>query len=1396
VFENYGTFATSPTLSAAAFSTISAQFINNSGTTNPAILVNTGTLDFANNDSFGGTITGAGMFELSGGGFYTLVAGVTVTAGSLYVSGANGNGQLQLAVLGSLSYAGQFLQDAGTTIDLDPGTVGTKAEAPTLTLSNTSDLSGSLGGTFVGGTTARLVLDSTNAPLSDDGLVVRGSMTVDLAAGEVKQGGTVIIGLLSGDSPTLEIDKGALYDINAPSVLTGVGTITNAGTFQQDQQVTAASIVSAYFDETTTTATVLVKSGTLEFTGSDTFSGTIAGSGAVALSGAFFTLASGLLVTASTLEVSASYGAADVLVMSDLAYNGAFTQTGNTTLTLAGPPTVASATTLTLTGTDVLNGTILGSASTELQVSKTANGSDGGMELTGGVTFLDQGYVGQQGQVVVGVQPGDNPLLQVAAGAIYNLTVVSDISGDGRIVNYGTFEQAIGVTSTSVVSAEFVNSDTVTTSGTTTIAVAPTILSNGGILEFTGSDTFHGTIGGAGTIALSGASFTFEQDLTVTAAALMELQSSLPTNVQIASATLSSGALTTRTLSYAGQFTQTANTTLSLDGLTTLDLTGALDSLSGIVEGVGGVSAAEIVWSGPNGSDADLELTGNVTLIDSGKIGQAGFATIGTQPGDNASLDILAGATYDFSEQSTLFGDGSVSNFGTFEQDVSVTGRGVVAIAFTNESGATVLGTTGTLEFTGSDTFAGTITGNGEVALSGADFTLDSGVVLAVAAFSIDNSYGAADVTILGSVNSTGTVVPTTLAYAGVLTQDSDTTLSLSAGLTLNLSNARDVFNGTVEGFGTLTWAPTAQGSDAGITVTGAATLLDSGFIGQAGTVTVGLSAEDSAELIVQKNASYNFRAPSLLTGNGIVTVDTGGVFGQGNGSVSDLVNVAVFNSAGTVTVGSSGTIEFSGADSFTGAITGAGVIELSGGSFTLGSPLAVTVSTLDLASNLGAADVTIVGTISYAGTFSQASNSVISFAAGSALTLSGGADVLNGTLSGQSTLLIGKAVSSTDNGLILTGAMQLLDGGSIGQNGTVTVGLSAGDDTSQLIVATTGTYTLQNYAAINGFGSVDNRGTLLKQGTTLGGGTSTIAPSFINAVGANVTASAGMLLFNTQMQNDGTVTATTGGTVDFAAAVTAVKGDTGTLDVNSNGALIFGNAVGATETVGFSDDVGVVVLNDASLFDAAIVGFQATVSTGGKVTQSDSIDVTNANHTGLTATYAPTTTANTSGILTLTETVNGVAATVGALHFTGTYTLASFAFAADSTGSGTVITDPPATAKITAANTSTSAAEFTNVGTATETVALLPAGNGIEQVLGFKANGLDVIDLKNVLAGASGQPTLADIGNYITATDSDGSTTLYYDPTGHGHGAAFAVLEGVNSTIGGLLSHHALSLG
>lgn len=1337
-FQNAGLFQKTT----GAFSSVTSLF-NNVGT---VLVTNNAVLNFANNDSFGGTIAGTGLVQLSGGGSYTLNAGIVVTVGALHVSAANAVSELQLALLGSLTYGGAFSQDAGTNMLL----TGTTK----LTLTNAAD---TLGGTVTGSAATRMVLASTLAPLSDNNLILRGALTVEVTKGGlVNQGGTVTVGLLSGDSPTLQVDAGATYNFNAPSVITGVGTITDAGTFVQAGVVAGRSIVSTFFDST---GTVAANGGTLEFTGSDTFGGSIQGAGTIALSGAAFTLANTvaapLSLTVNTLQVTNEFGAAQVTLLRSLADAHTFDQSFGTTLDLisniAGTATVR--TILQLSGLSSINGVISGVLNSELDWTKTAIASDGGMILTGAVTALDEGHVGQQGLVTVGLLPGDDTELLVAANADYDLTVVSQITGDGLIVNLGTFEQATGVTGTSVVA--------------TSMLSTATILSNGGNLEFTGGDTFAGTLGGAGTISLSGAFFNLDAGVVVSVGAL-----------DITSAVGTAEVAVLGNLTYAGSFQQTGNTTLSLANGIGLTLTGPNDVLNGTVLGAGG-TGSQLTWAkSATGSDNGLSLTGAVVLLDNGAIGQLGTVTIGAQPGDTAQLQIAAGALYDLRVQSNITGSGRIINAGTFEQDVFVTGRSTVATNMT--STALVLATTGTLEFTGADSFAGTITGTGTVALSAANFTFQSGLIVTVSSLDISQNVGATNVAVLG----------TTFGYAGLFTEEANTTLSLAGGMTMTVTHANEALNGEINGAGpggsTFVWGATATGSDAGMILAGNSTLEDFGHIGQIGTDTVGLGAGDnSCVLTIEVGALYNFSGPSLINGDG--TVINSGVFGQGTGGTVNSTITARFTNESTGSViCDSGAVVFNGTDVFGGTISGGGSISFSDGSFTLQKGVVLNVSTLDLSGDIGPTLMTVDGNLVYGGKFLAANTSSVNIAAGVTLTLSGGNNVLAGTVSGQalSSLALGANGSASDDGLTVTGGMTLLDGGLVGQTGIVTIGPESGDAT-MLRIATGASYDLLNSATLNGYGTIINSGNLIKAGTP---GTSFVAPSVVNVATAHVSDTSGVLIFGTAFRNNGTVGASTGGTIEFNGAVSANTGITGTVAIGTLGTMNFQNAVAPSQNIAFADMTGHMVLAAANLFAGTISGFAGTVS------QSDTIDLTNVYKPNATFTYVSTSAS--AGVLDVTTSVGGLTTTLAQLHFSGSYTTASFKFATDASGNGTNITDPPMVAAVTPANTSVARFTFTNTGSAVQTAMLAPAGSGIEAIAGFALNGHDVLDLARVLAGASGPPTLANLGSYVTAAAAGGDTTLSYDATGHGHGAAFATLDGMTTTMAALLGHHAFSLG
>jgi Ca2+-binding RTX toxin-like protein len=102
----------------------------------------------------------------------------------------------------------------------------------------------------------------------------------------------------------------------------------------------------------------------------------------------------------------------------------------------------------------------------------------------------------------------------------------------------------------------------------------------------------------------------------------------------------------------------------------------------------------------------------------------------------------------------------------------------------------------------------------------------------------------------------------------------------------------------------------------------------------------------------------------------------------------------------------------------------------------------------------------------------------------------------------------------------------------------------------------------------------------------------------------------------------------------------------------------------------------------------------------------------------------------------------------------------------------------------------------FLNGGNGNDTFYLNGPGQGLDTITGFTPTNSDVLDLSRTLAQAQTTVDLTNIGNFITAVSSGGNTTLYVDDTGgHGTPTAFAVLDGVNTTVATLVANNDLRL-
>jgi beta-glucanase (GH16 family)/uncharacterized protein (DUF2141 family) len=95
------------------------------------------------------------------------------------------------------------------------------------------------------------------------------------------------------------------------------------------------------------------------------------------------------------------------------------------------------------------------------------------------------------------------------------------------------------------------------------------------------------------------------------------------------------------------------------------------------------------------------------------------------------------------------------------------------------------------------------------------------------------------------------------------------------------------------------------------------------------------------------------------------------------------------------------------------------------------------------------------------------------------------------------------------------------------------------------------------------------------------------------------------------------------------------------------------------------------------------------------------------------------------------------------------------------------------------------------NGGNGNDTFMLNGAGQGLDRINNF-VTGSDVLDLTRTVAGLGVASDMSNLGKFVTSTISAGNTTLLVDPTGgHGTPGAFAVLDGIVTTIATLVAAH-----
>ncbi|HTJ77356.1 MAG TPA: autotransporter-associated beta strand repeat-containing protein, partial [Rariglobus sp.] len=622
-------------------------------------------------------------------------------------------------------------------------------------------------------------------------------------------------------------------------------------------------------------------------------------------------------------------------------------------------------------------------------------------------------------------------------------------------------------------------------------------------------------------------------------------------------------------------------------GLVTIDV-GTASTVSGVISNSGGLTK---LGAGTLSLNQASTYTGATTI-------NGGTVALGVADGLPTTTDLTVG------------GSGTLDLVGFNQQVSTVSGSGVV----TNSGGAATF----TVNNSGADTFAGTLSGGLALTKNGAGNLTLSGANSYTGSTTVSNgtltlgSTGA-----LGSTSST-TVTGATLAaaFSGTLINNNlislDGTLAIagtSPTLTNNITLASTgTVNGTVNGTLTLTGVVSDGGSNFGVTKTNLGTLNLSGantyggatsvsggtlVLGSTGalgsttgtavaagaTLDVGFSSATltNTNTITLTGGTLSFSGTSAVVNNPIALVSDSTLSGAGSGTLGGVISGSGLGIAkmGTGTVTLSGANTYSGKTSIqAGTLSVGSLNSVAGGSGSsnLGVPSSLANGTIDLGSG------TTTGTLLYTGS-GETTDRVVNLAG-----TTGG-----GTIDQSGTGLLKFTSAFTATG---AGAKTLTLQGSTAGTGEI-AGIivdNSGINTTDVTKAGTGTWTLSGAntytgvttinagaLALSGSGSIANSnvagsgGTFDISGTTSGASVVSLAGSDAVTLGSQTLAlSNASGTYSGVMSGTGGGLTLTAGTEILSGANTYTGATTingGTLSLSSTGAL--GSSSGTTVASG-----------------------------------------------------------------------------------------------------------------------------------------------------------------------------------------------------------------------------------
>jgi autotransporter-associated beta strand protein len=969
-------------------------------------------------------------------------------------------------------------------------------------------------------------------------------------------------------------------------VSTGTGSLTLDGSALGGTAMIRNQAGSHTISEAVTLATAmeLTNSGA----GSVTFTGGIYGPGAIAVD------SGSLIFTNSVANIVSNSisGAGSVLITGP-----------NTVTTLSGSNTFAGGLTLQSYSTMILGSTnavgkglfYWGGATISSLVDLS-----GGNALTNAVT-ISSGF---------DYVAGTNSI--TLAGAVTqtggNRSIINNLSNNGVLTLSGPVyldsgatarNLALSGTGNTVVSGSIADSSTVTNGSALT-------KSGTGTLTLSGSNSFTGgttvsdgklalsnsnALGATGSLTLSGGTLSMgAYNATVGAVTIGN-----------AALTFDSGGGTLTATSYAATNTVALTLSNSLAGTGTLTKTGAGTlTLTGVNSYLGGTTLSGGVLS--LGSASAIGSSGTLTF--NGGTLQYGSSNTTDYSGRFATNASQA-FNFDLNGQNVTFANG-LTNGGTTTLSVtnSTAGNGTLTLSGNNSITGAINNNASALNLanSGSQTLSSVISGVGTLIQSGTGTTtlaaqntytntvVNGGTLNVTSGGSAGGIRGALTINSGGTVNLIGTnalgysaggavtnitinggTLNDALSNAGLVSMGLLQSIFMTGGTVASTTNNSAMNFGVANTAAITTYSNNATATFADNitlratnisfnvaqgTAPGGIDLLVSGFIGQNG-VTANITKTGAGTMLLSASNSYT---GGTLISAGTLALTNGAVLGGGNvtnnaslvvsRTDSSTLTNAIFGN-GSLTASGTGTVIFSGAQSYTGqTIITNGTLQLGNGSATgslsssstivdngtlafnrsnavaQGTDFASTIRGFGGIAQIGTGTVTLSGNNTYAGTTAISAGVLAVTGSGS---LGSGAVANNGmlTLNSSANFAIGS----------MSGAGTFTEGGS----GTVTLTGSPGSFSGSGTV-TAGTLALANGAGMPGGNLAVNSGATIAGAGLLGN----VTLNSGSTVAVTSGATAGKLTVSSLIVNGGTYTwnyqgsandlITSTGTIDFSA--------------------------------------------------------------------------------------------------------------------------------------------------------------------------------------------------------------------------------------------------------------------